>query len=158
MTVAYPIRSASVPTGCSAPGPRASCSGLRCIVVDVGTATTIDVVDAEGTFVGGAIMPGPGWPSGRCAAPRCCRRCRPSCPERAIGRDTVEAIQSGVVLGHLAAIGWLVTRMTEELAGSIEPTVVILTGGGSTALGSIDASTASKRTSCSGAWGCWPSA
>ncbi len=75
------------------------------IVVDIGTATTIDVVDDDGAFVGGAIMPGPQLAIRSLARiRRCCRTWPPRLPERAIGRDTVEAIQSGVVLGHLAAI------------------------------------------------------
>ena len=58
-------------------------------------------------------------------------------PGHTIGRDTVEAIQSGTVLGHAAAIGGLLARMIEELGTETRPTVV-LTGGGSAILGSID--------------------
>ena len=111
--------------------------GAPVIVVDIGTATTIDVVDDEGAFAGGAIMPGPELAIRSLARdtallPRVAARV----PDRAIGRDTVEAIQSGVVLGHLAAIQDLVSRMTDELGGDTPPTVV-LTGGGAADLGPI---------------------
>ena len=107
------------------------------IVVDIGTATTIDVVDDEGAFAGGAIMPGPqlairSLATDTALLPRVAARV----PERVIGRDTVEAIQSGVVLGQVAAIEGLLARMTDELGGDVPPTVV-LTGGGATDLGPI---------------------
>lgn len=112
--------------------------GAPVIVVDVGTATTIDVVDGAGDFVGGAILPGPALAirslgSDTALLPTVA----PQLPERAIGRDTVEAIQSGVVLGHLVAIEGLLALVIAELDGPSRPAVV-LTGGGSTALGSID--------------------
>jgi type III pantothenate kinase len=112
--------------------------GAPVIVVDVGTATTLDVVDGGGGFVGGAILPGPALAirslgSDTALLPSVL----PRLPERAIGRDTVEAIQSGVVLGHLAAIEGLLALIIDELDMAGRPAVV-LTGGGSTALGSID--------------------
>ncbi|MCY7417899.1 MAG: type III pantothenate kinase [Chloroflexi bacterium] len=112
--------------------------GAPVIVVDVGTATTIDVVDGGGGFVGGAILPGPelairSLGSDTALLPTVVAQL----PERVIGRDTLEAIQSGVVLGHLAAIEGLLALIIDELDGKGRPTVV-LTGGGSTALGSID--------------------
>jgi len=112
--------------------------GAPCIVVDVGTATTIDVVDGDGAFVGGAILPGPelairSLAKDTALLPPVTARL----PERVIGRDTVEAIQSGVVLGHLAAIQGLLALMIDELGAGVRPTVV-LTGGGSVALGSIE--------------------
>jgi len=112
--------------------------GAPVIVVDVGTATTIDVVDGGGGFVGGAILPGPALAirslgSDTALLPTVV----PQLPERAIGRDTMEAIQSGVVLGHLTAIEGLLALIIDELDAPARPTVV-LTGGGSTVLGSID--------------------
>ena len=65
----------------------------------------------------GRSCPDPGWPSARWRSTALLPTVSAELPERAIGRDTVEAIQSGVVLGHVAAIGGLVTRMTAELAG-----------------------------------------
>lgn len=112
--------------------------GAPVVVVDIGTATTIDVVHSDGAFVGGAIMPGPDLAIRSLATDTALLpSVPPRLPERAIGRDTVEAIQSGVVLGHVAAIGGLLALMTEELDGTDRPTVV-LTGGGSTVFGSIE--------------------
>lgn len=110
--------------------------GAPCIVVDVGTATTIDVVDAAGAFVGGAILPGPALALRSLAHGTALLPEVPlTLPDRAIGRDTREAIASGVVLGHHEAVGALVARMAIELAR--RPTVV-LTGGDATALGAPD--------------------
>jgi type III pantothenate kinase len=109
--------------------------GAPCIVVDVGTATTIDVVDADGAFVGGAILPGPALGMRSLARGTALLPPVPlELPARAIGRDTVGAIASGVVLGHREAIAGLVDRMAEELGGDRSPSVV-LTGGDATVLG-----------------------
>jgi type III pantothenate kinase len=111
--------------------------GAPCIVVDVGTATTVDVVHADGAFVGGAILPGPVLGMRSLARGTALLPPVPlELPEDAIGRDTVEAIASGVILGHREAIGGLVRLMSDELGGE-RPTVV-LTGGDAHVLGSPD--------------------
>ncbi len=111
-------------------------AGAPCIVVDVGTATTVDVVDADGAFVGGAILPGPVLGMRSLARGTALLPPVPlELPEAAIGRDTVDAIASGVILGHREAIGGLVRLMTDELGGARRPTVV-LTGGDAHVLGS----------------------
>ncbi len=93
-------------------------------MVDVGTATTIDVVDGEGV-VRGRRHPARSrrWRIRSLAAATIAPAdgARPDCRTRAIGRDTVEAIRSGVVLGHVAAIKGLVALMTAEL-GARQPT------------------------------------
>ena len=103
--------------------------GAPLIVVDLGTATTIDAVDAAGAFVGGAILPGlrlslAALARGTAQLPEV----RLAAPARAIGTDTAEAIRSGVVLGHLGAVRELVDRFAAELASGRRPTVVA-TGG-----------------------------
>ena len=78
--------------------------GAPAVVVDFGTATTLDCVGADGAYVGGAIAPGPRARASR-RSPRGRRSCRgSSCapPDRAIGRDTVGAIQAGTVFGYQA--------------------------------------------------------
>jgi type III pantothenate kinase len=108
--------------------------GAPCIVVDVGTATTVDVVNAAGSFVGGAILPGPALAMRSLARGTALLPPVPlELPERAIGRDTLAAIASGVVLGHREAIEGLVERMASELGGA-RPRVV-LTGGDAGTLG-----------------------
>lgn len=110
--------------------------GAPCIVVDVGTATTIDVVDAAGAFVGGAILPGPALAMRALA--RGTALLPPVSleqPARVIGRDTLEAIASGVMLGHAEAVGGLIARMAGELGRRPR---VVLTGGDAAVLGTPD--------------------
>ncbi len=108
--------------------------GTPAVVVDLGTATTFDCVGADGAYVGGAIAPGlalglDALAAGTAKLPRVELRA----PERAIGRDTVTAIQSGTVLGYQALVNGLLTRIRRELAdlADVRPESVttILTGG-----------------------------
>lgn len=105
--------------------------GAPAIVVDLGTATTFDVVSSDGAFVGGAIAPGLGLGI-EALAERTAQLPRISMvlPPRAIGRDTVSAIQSGAVIGYLGLVRELLKAISAELAldGGPPPTV-ILTGG-----------------------------
>jgi type III pantothenate kinase len=99
------------------------------IVVDCGTATTFDMVAAAGDYLGGAILPGVGI-SAEMLASRTARL--PSVeiarPEVALGRSTVESIQSGLYHGHVGAIRHLVEELTREGFAGAKP-VVIGTGG-----------------------------
>lgn len=108
--------------------------GTPAIVVDLGTATTFDCVAHDGAFVGGLIAPGvelglAALASGTARLPRMELRV----PERAIGRDTGGAIQSGTVLGHVAMLQGLLSRARRELADAADVSPqdvhVILTGG-----------------------------
>jgi len=105
-----------------------------CIVVDFGTATTFDCVAADGAYVGGAIAPGlelglEALATRTAKLPRIELRA----PARAIGRDTVSAMQSGTVFGYQALAAGLLTRIRAELAeaNDVAPAEVkaILTGG-----------------------------
>ncbi len=108
--------------------------GSPAVVVDCGTAPTLDAVDRDGAFVGGAIAPGVGLGLDALAA-RTARlpRVEPQLPGSAIGRDTTSAIQVGTVLGHRAMIEGLLARMRRELAAGpgVAPhdVRVVLTGG-----------------------------
>jgi type III pantothenate kinase len=101
--------------------------GGPAIVADLGTATTFDVVSKEGDYLGGAIAPGLGI-----TADALVRRTAKlpkvelTLPAKAIGSNTVSAMQSGLVLGYLGLVKELVARLKEELPG--EPKV-IATGG-----------------------------
>jgi type III pantothenate kinase len=108
--------------------------GTPAIVVDLGTATTFDCVAHDGAFVGGAIAPGvelglAALASGTARLPRVELRI----PERAIGRDTAAAIQSGTVLGHVAMVQGLLGKARRELADAADMAPadvhVVLTGG-----------------------------
>jgi type III pantothenate kinase len=108
--------------------------GTPAIVVDFGTATTLDCVAADGAYVGGAIAPGLELGLEALAA-RTAKlpRIELRAPDRAIGRDTVSAMQSGTVFGYQALASGLIVRVRRELADSagVEPrdVRVILTGG-----------------------------
>lgn len=113
----------------------ASLYGTPVIVVDLGTATTVDAVDGDGFFLGGAILPGLGL-SADALAEGTARlpRVELDLPVEAIGADTTAALQSGIVIGHVGAVRELATRMNAQLAprGSspAQPvTRVIVTGG-----------------------------
>lgn len=104
--------------------------GAPLIVVDLGTATTVDAVAADGAFLGGAILPG--MELGLAALARGTAQLpevKLAPPARAIGEDTVAALRSGVVLGHLGAIRELVTRIAAELAPDGPRPTVVVTGG-----------------------------
>ncbi len=102
--------------------------GAPCIVVDFGTATNIDVVDANGAFCGGAIMPG-FMLSAQSLFARAAKLASVSlvCPEHALGKTTEEALQSGMVIGAAAQIEGLVARIKKEMGDPSIP--VIATGG-----------------------------
>ena len=107
--------------------------GGPAIVVDLGTSTNFDLVDADGAYVGGAIAPGMGLSLealvGRASKlPRIELRRPPS----AIGANTIHAMQSGVVLGYVGLVSGLLTALRGELierspAGS--RVTVVATGG-----------------------------
>jgi len=101
--------------------------GGPAIVLDLGTATTFDVVSKDGDYMGGAIAPGLGI-----AADALVRRTAKlpkvelTFPENAVGRSTVAAMQSGLVIGYVGLVKELVARLKKELGGNAK---VIATGG-----------------------------
>ncbi len=101
--------------------------GGPAIVVDLGTATTFDVVSSEGEYLGGAIAPGI-LTAVEALARFTARLPRVEMvrPPRALGRDTMSAMQSGIVLGHASMVEGMVRRLAAEIGG--EPHV-IATGG-----------------------------
>ena len=100
--------------------------GGPCIVVDFGTATTLDAISAKGEYLGGAIIPGIEISLdalfSRAAA---LRRFELIEPRNVIGKNTVEAMQSGAIYGFAAQVDGVCERMKVELG---DPTVVA-TGG-----------------------------
>jgi type III pantothenate kinase len=108
--------------------------GTPAVVADAGTATTIDCVGPDGAFLGGAIAPGLVLGMEALAA-RTAKlpRVELRAPDRAIGRDTVHAIQSGTVLGYQSLASGLIARLRAELAdttGVREDAIrTVLTGG-----------------------------
>jgi type III pantothenate kinase len=102
------------------------------IVVDFGTATTIDIGDAGGRFIGGLILPGLGTAM-RDLHIHAARlpKVQLEYPERLIGRNTVNAMQSGILYGTVAMVAGLVQKLQAELAeeGHTGEFPVISTGG-----------------------------
>lgn len=96
-------------------------------VVDFGTATTFDVVNHDGDYVGGVIAPGVNLSlEALHRAAAALPRIGIARPRTAIGRSTVPAMQSGIYWGYVGLIEGLVLRIGEELGAA--PTV-IATGG-----------------------------
>lgn len=101
------------------------------IVVDFGTSTNLDVVSPKGEFLGGALAPGIEISVDALAARAAqLRKVELIRPRSVIGKNTVEALQSGTIFGFAGQVDGLVHRITAELAESYEgaPTV-IATGG-----------------------------
>jgi len=101
--------------------------GCPVIVVDFGTATTLDVVGSGGVYLGGAILPGPEMAS-EALYTKTARLPRVSIsnPGRAIGNSTDRSIRSGIFYGTVGAIDSLVEKIHAELG---ERCPVIATGG-----------------------------
>lgn len=97
------------------------------IIIDMGTATTVTVVDAEGKFRGGAIVPGlrlsmEALSEGTSQLPRVSLEA----PAKCIGTNTVACMQSGAIFGAAAMLDGMIERMEEELG---QKAAVIATGG-----------------------------
>ena len=105
------------------------------VIVDLGTATTFDIVSKEGDYVGGVIAPGIGI-----AAEALNRhtaqlpRVELIAPPHVIGKNTISAMQSGIVFGYVGLIEGIVGRISRELGESPH---VIATGGLATPLAKI---------------------
>jgi type III pantothenate kinase len=100
--------------------------GGPCVVVDFGTATTFDCVSDQGEYVGGAIAPGL-QVAARALFEHTARLplVELVAPNAAIGKNTVESVQSGLIFGYASLIDGMVERIAKELG---HPTVVA-TGG-----------------------------
>jgi type III pantothenate kinase len=85
------------------------------IVVDFGTATTLDYISSKGEYVGGVITPGPGI-SLDALYQRAAKlyRVEMAKPPRVVGRNTIHAIQSGIIYGYVAMVDGLVQRIQDE--------------------------------------------
>ena len=97
------------------------------VVVDFGTATTFDVVDSDGAYIGGVIAPGINLSIEALhrAAARL-PRIGIGRPKSVIGRGTIPAMQSGIYWGYVAMVEGLVARISAEYG---RPLKVIATGG-----------------------------
>ena len=101
--------------------------GPPLVLVDLGTAAVFDAISKEGDYLGGAIAPGL-----TIAAEALFRRAAKlyrvelARPKTAIGRNTVGAVQAGLIFGYVGLIEGIVARFKEELGGEAK---VVATGG-----------------------------
>ncbi|MBC8260085.1 MAG: type III pantothenate kinase [SAR324 cluster bacterium] len=101
------------------------------IIIDCGTATTLDVVTAEGVFEGGVICPGL-LISAEVLFAKAAQlfQVNLEMPEKVIGKNTTDSVKSGLIYGYAGMIESLINKISQELEeqGQPHPTVVI-TGG-----------------------------
>lgn len=102
-------------------------TALPLVIVDFGTATTLDAISAKGEYLGGAICPGVQI-SADALFQRAARLPRIDVrkPSRIVGKTTVGAMESGLFWGYVSMVEGLVRRMTDELGGR---TACVATGG-----------------------------
>src|SRR6266550_488266 len=101
--------------------------GAPCIVVDFGTATTFNAINAQGEYLGGVITPGITI-SADALFERAAKlpRVEIKRPRNVVGSSTVEAMQSGLYHGYVGLVDGILKRMIDELGGTPH---VIATGG-----------------------------
>ena len=102
--------------------------GGPAIVVDFGTSTNLDVISAKGEFLGGALAPGIEISIDALASRAAqLRKVELIAPRNVIGKNTVEALQSGAIYGFAGQVDGLVDRIIDELGTPVK--AVIATGG-----------------------------
>ena len=100
---------------------------LPLIIIDMGTATTMSAIDAAGNYLGGVIIPGvrvalDSMVSRTAQLPRISFEA----PKKAIGKNTIECMKSGSVLGSASMLDGMIDRLEEELS---QDAMVVATGG-----------------------------
>ena len=105
----------------------AVCHGVPAIIIDMGTATTVGVVNEDNTFIGGMIIPGVKT-SLKALSKKASQLPMVNIeqPEHIIGRNTLECMQSGVLYGNAAMVDGIIDRIRPTLKGDVH---VIATGG-----------------------------
>jgi type III pantothenate kinase len=97
------------------------------IIVDFGTAITVDAVSADGAYLGGAIAPGVETSaSALFQSTAQIRRVELVTPPSAIGKTTVTCVQSGIMFGTAALVDGLIERVSDEIGSDVE---TVATGG-----------------------------
>lgn len=104
--------------------------GTPAIVIDIGTATTMSVIDSQGRYIGGTILPGvqvslDSLVSRTSQLPRISL----DAPDKVIGKNTVDCMRSGIIYGYASCIDGMIDKMAEELEIPLSKIKVIATGG-----------------------------
>lgn len=103
--------------------------GPPCVVVALGTATTFDVVNPAGQYVGGAIAPGLEISVSALSEHAAqLREVELTRPRSVVAKNTVEALQAGAVFGYVELVDGMVRRIASELAVRLDELTVIATG------------------------------
>lgn len=101
--------------------------GGPAVLVDMGTATTFDIIDGDGAYLGGAIAPGlEMWSEVLVRGTAQLKRVPLEWPKRLIGRSTTEALQAGIVVGYASFVDGMISRYLAEMG---DGTTVVLAGG-----------------------------
>jgi len=101
--------------------------GTPLIIVDFGTATTFDVIDENGAYLGGVIAPGVNLSlEALHTASAQLPRVAIGRPERIIGKNTVQAMRSGIFWGYIGLIEGMIARIRSEYGATLD---VVATGG-----------------------------
>lgn len=97
------------------------------LIIDMGTATTITAIDAKGNYLGGCICTGVKI-SAEALSSRTAQLPAISleAPKKAIGRNTIDSMRSGLMMGAAAMLDGMIARMEKELG---QPATVLATGG-----------------------------
>jgi len=105
--------------------------GRPVVVVDFGTSTNVDAVGPDGQFLGGALAPGVELSLDALATRAAqLRSVELTVPPQAIGKNTVAALQSGLVLGFAGLVDGLVDRIAAEIVGQFGAAPVVVATGG----------------------------
>jgi type III pantothenate kinase len=100
------------------------------LIIDMGTATKFEVITTEGDFMGGVIAPGLGLTADALADRAAQLRSVPlEAPPHAMGRNTIHAVQSGLIYGYVGLIEGIIQRLLSEHPNAGQPIPVIGTGG-----------------------------
>ena len=119
--------------------------GGPAIVVDFGTSTNFDVVSAKGEFVGGALAPGIEISVDALAARAAqLRKVELVEPRSPIGKNTVEALQSGILYGFAGQVDGMVRRLRSALVPAAPDSVAVIATGGLAALAIAHADTVDR--------------
>lgn len=97
------------------------------IIIEMGTATTMSVIDPNGRYIGGAILPGlrvsmDSLSSSTAQLPRISL----DTPKKVIGKNTTDCMRSGIIYGNAAMLDGMLTRIEQELG---QPATAVATGG-----------------------------
>ena len=104
--------------------------GTPLIVIDMGTATTMSVIDRKGNYIGGVIMPGIKVSVDSLVSRTAqLQRISLDAPDKVIGKNTINCMKSGVIYGNASCIDGMIDRLAEEMGESPDDVKVVATGG-----------------------------